>query len=151
MLCAQHISPRHYRLLSHTSASDLRPSIPSCTTIDLWRQWESSLRNQLVGLRAKSKGVEAEPYQVEAPLIAATEQIAREAFDQESPLQAEDILNRARWSYLDELEVVHYFDIEKILVYSLRLQILQRKALFDAEKGSEMFEKIYAELTSGEN
>ena len=39
-------------------------------------------------------------------------------------------------------------DIEKILVYALRLQILERKALFDKEKGREMFEKIYAEVTS---
>jgi len=147
-LCRQHITPRHYQLLSRASTSDLRPTTPRCRTLDLWREWETALRNELVMLRGKKKGVETEEYLIGSPGIITAQQIAREAFVQESPLQAEDTLNRARWSYLDDLEVGHYFDIEKILVYALRLQILERKALFDEEKGREMFEKIYAEVTS---
>jgi len=147
-LCGQHITPRHYQLLTQASSSDLRPTTPSCRTLDLWREWETSLRNELVRLRAKNRGIEAEAYLVDSPWITTARQLARDAFGQESPLQAEDTLNRARWSYLDELEVGHYFDIEKILVYALRLQILERKALLDEEKGREMFERIYSEVTS---
>ena len=44
------------------------------------------------------------------------------------------------------MESGHYFDIDKILIYLLRLQILQRKALFDDQKGRELFDKIYAEI-----
>jgi len=147
-LCGQHISPRHYRLLTRASSSDLRPTIPSCRTLDLWREWETALRNELVTLRGKKKAVEAEAYLVDSPGIITAQQRAREAFGQESPLQAEDTLNRARWSYLDELEVGHYFDFERIVVYALRLQILARKALFEEDKGVEMFQKVYAEVTS---
>jgi hypothetical protein len=147
-LCRQHLIPRHYQLLRHASTSDLGPTSPSCRILDLWRKWETALRNELVTLRGKKKGVETEAYLVDSPGIITAQQLAGEAFGQESPLQAEELLNRARWSYLDELEVGHYFDIEKILVYALRLQILERKALFDEEKGREMFEKIYAEVTS---
>ncbi len=151
--CRQHISPRHYRLLVSTSTTDLQATVPSCSTLDLWRQWEISLRNELVRLRAKNLGREAQTYLVDSPGVLAPQAVAREAFAQESPLQAEDTLNRARWSYLDELEVGHYFDIEKILVYSLRLQILARKALFDEDRGREMFDKVYSEIISpvGEN
>jgi hypothetical protein len=102
----------------------------------------------LVTLRGKKKRVEAEVYLIDSPGIITAQQLAREAFSQESPLQAEELLNRARWNFLDDLEVGHYFDIEMILVYALRLQILERKALFDEEKGREMFDKIYAEVTS---
>jgi len=147
-LCGQHISPRHYQLLTRASTFDLRPTTPSCRTLDLWREWETALRNGLVVLRGKKKGVEAEAYLVDSPWITTAQQLAREAFGQESPLQAEELLNRARWSYLDELEVGHYFDMEKILVYALRLQILARKALFEEDKGVEMFQKVYAEVTS---
>ncbi len=147
-LCRQHITPLHYQLLSRASTSDLRPTTPSCRTLDLWREWETALRNELVTLRGKKKGVEAETYLVDSPGIVTAQQLARKAFDQESPLQAEELLNRGRWSYLDELEVGHYFDIEKILVYALRLQILARKALFTTDKGLEMFEKVYAKVTS---
>jgi hypothetical protein len=147
-LCRQHVSPGHFRLLSSAATADLRPSVPSCRTLDLWRGWEASMRNELARLRAKKRGFEAEQYLVDATENMDAQQAAREAFDQESPLEAEDALNRARWTYLDGLEVGHYFDIDKILVYALRLQILQRKALFDAQKGREMFDRIYAKITS---
>ena len=151
--CRQHVSPRHYSLLVSASTTDLQATVPGCNILDLWRHWEISLRNELVRLRAKNRGREAQAYLVDSPGVLAPQAIAREAFDQESPLQAEDTLNRARWKYLDELEVGHYFDIEKILVYALRLQILARKALFDEKKGREMFDKVYSEIISpvGEN
>ena len=151
--CRQHISPRHYSLLDSASTTDLQVTVPGCKTLDLWRHWEIALRNELVRLRAKNRSREAQPYLVDSPVLLAPQAIAREAFAQESPLQAEDTLNRARWRYLDELEVGHYFDIDKILVYALRLQILARKALFEAEKGREMFEKVYSEIIRpvGEN
>jgi hypothetical protein len=147
-LCRQHISPGHFRLLLSAAAADPHPSVPSCKTLDLWREWEASLRNELVRLRAKKGGFEAERYVVGSAQNMDAQQAAREAFEQESPLEAEDALNRARWAYLDELEAGHYFDIDKILIYTLRLQILERKALFDEQKGREMFYRIYAEITS---
>jgi hypothetical protein len=151
--CRQHISPRHYRLLVSTSTADLQVTVPGCKILELWRHWEISLRNELVRLRAKKRGREAEAYLVESPGVLEPQGIAREAFAQESPLQAEDTLNRARWSYMDELEVGHYFDIEKILVYALRLQLLERKALFDEDRGRKMFDKVYSEIITsvGEN
>jgi hypothetical protein len=145
--CRRHVTARHYRLLVSASTTDLKPSIPSCRTLDLWREWEIALRNELVRLRAKNRGIEAEPYLVSSPPVMDAQAAAREAFDQESPLQAEDLLNRARWRYLEELAVGHYFDMDKILVYALHLQVLARKALFDEEKGKKMFEELYAEIT----
>jgi hypothetical protein len=151
--CRQHISHRHYRLLESASTTSLQATTASCKTLDLWRQWEIALRNELVRLRAKNRGREAEPYLIESPGGLAPQAVAREAFAQDSPLQAEDTLNRGRWSYLEELEVGHYFDIEKILVYALRLRLLARKALFDAEMGRQMFDAVYSEIISpvGEN
>jgi hypothetical protein len=144
--CSQHLRPSHYRLLRSTAAEYLVTDKTGCKTLDLWRQWEIALRNELVRLRTKNRDLEAQSHLVESPTVLSAQQSAHEAFGQESPLQAEDALNRARWRYLDELEVGHYFDIDKILIYDLRLQILERKALFDAEQGREMFEKIYAEI-----
>ncbi len=147
-LCRQHVGARDYRLLLNASISNLKPAQPSCATLELWRCWEIALRNELVKLRAKGRAVEAEKYLLDSPFIISVRDIARDAFAQDSPLLAEDILNRGRWNYLDELEVGHHFDIEKILIYSLRLQLLQRKALFDERKGLEAFEQLYAAIMS---
>jgi len=144
--CREHLSPRHYRLLVSTATTDLQATVPGCKTLELWQQWEIALRNELVRLRAKKQGREAEGYLVESPGVLEPQMIAREAFAQDSPLQAEDTLNRGRWSFLGQLEVGHYFDIEKILVYALRLQVLARKSLFAEEKGREMFDRVYGSI-----
>ena len=145
-VCKPLVSPQHLSLLESASATDLEAYSAVCRTLDLWRSWEITLRNELLRLRAKNRGREAQPHGTGSTGTVGPQVIAREAFSQESPLQAEEILNRARWSYLDELESGHYFDIDKILVYALRLQLLERKALFDEQKGREMFAKVYTEI-----
>jgi len=67
---------------------------------------------------------------------------AREAYNHESPLSGEDILNRARWSHLDELEVGHFFDLDRVIVYYLRLQILARRRIFTRSEGERLFAAI---------
>jgi hypothetical protein len=146
--CRPLVSPQHYSLLESASATDLELDGPGCSTLDLWRSWEISLRNELVRLRAKNRGREPRIHGLDSSGPVEPRAIAREAFSQESPLEAEDTLNRARWRYLDELESGHYFDIDKILIYVLRLQILQRKALFDDQKGRDMFDTVYSEIIS---
>jgi hypothetical protein len=145
--CEPLLSAQHSSLLE-SAGTDLEAEGPSCRTLDLWRSWEITLRNELVRLRAKKLGREARVRTADSSGTVEPQAIAGEAFSQESPLQAEDTLNQARWRYLDELESGHYFDIDKILIYLLRLQILERKALFDEQKGREMFDKVYAEIIS---
>jgi len=73
-------------------------------------------------------------------------ELAAEAAGMINPLEAESLLNRARWQFLEQLEVGHYFDVERLVVYSLKLQLLERIALYDREKGRERFEEIFGKL-----
>ena len=118
------------------------------TTLDRWRDFERGLRNALVGLRAPGKSVEASRHiRLDEAGHANTEpsEIAegsREAFAHESPLSGEDQLNRVRWQFLDDLEVGHFFDLDRIVIYYLRLQLLARRRLFTRANGEERFERI---------
>lgn len=129
------------------SSATLYPSKnPLHPIIEKWWQFESSLRNELVKLRASRLSVDGAPYLVNTvPPYNLIDLInlAREAFLEESPLVGEGILDRGRWAYLDELEFGHYFDLEKLIVYYLKLQILERKALFCRERGLESMQKTY--------
>jgi hypothetical protein len=111
-----------------------------------WFDWNLSLRVELAILRAQRAGTNIEEYQG-AEKISGTEEIAREAFNQESPLAAEEVLERARWAVLEELEVGHYFDLQKLLVYGLKISILERKSQFDMDSGLENFNRIYGAIT----
>jgi hypothetical protein len=147
-LCGEHLSDRDRRLLAEASLNWQADRTAGTAVLADWWRFDRSLRNELVKLRAARRGEDAERHlQGETELLAAQE-TARNAFSQESPLQAEELLNRAGWSRLDELELGHYFDLEKLIVYYLRLQILERKKAFTPEKGTENFQSIYQSVTA---
>lgn len=108
-----------------------------------WYEWETALRNELVTYRAQRLGWETDRYLREGEVVTGVFDVARNAASQESPLQAEELLLRARWNFLDELETGHFFELTNLVVFALKLQLLMRKELFTQERGEENFQEIY--------
>lgn len=137
---------------SATIDAPLEATAPSGTTAQRWIVFERGLRNLLVRMRAGTKNVDPEQYiRLDETDHDNTEPLeigeaAREAFSQESPLSGEDTLNRARWTFLDDLEVGHYFDLDRIVIYYLRLQLLARRRLFTRKNGEERFAAINEQI-----
>jgi hypothetical protein len=145
-VCVQWLKPTDYRLVSNASLADLSDTHPTCPVLERWREWEISLRDELVKLRAARLGVDPFRYLVPSSFVIGSAELAQEASGMVNPLEAEGLLNRARWRILEELEVGHYFDVERLVVYSLKLQLLERKALYERERGREKFEGIFEKL-----
>lgn len=110
--------------------------------------WEKSLKNELVKLRARNMNVDEKDYIRVGETLFGTPEIAAASLKIDSPLEAENFLNRARWSALDQLATGHYFDFEALAIYYLQLQLLERKELFDAERGYEKYQEIYENILS---
>ena len=145
-LCRPQVSKADFRVL--TEAVLAVRGTPKTGVLDRWRCWETALRNELVKLRARRKSVEPAGHLAEGDELIGLSEIARQAFAEGSPLAAEDLLNQARWEYLDQLEVGHYFDLSRLVLYSLRLQLLERKRrLTDRERGNAAFQNQYASIT----
>ena len=109
-----------------------------------WIVFENSLRNELVRLRAGDVGVSPDAYvrtHIDSdPTIAL---LAREAMKDPSPLKVEFSLLEARWNFLEDHIVGHYFDLTAVIIYGLKLQLLERKGLFTVDKGQKVFHIIY--------
>jgi hypothetical protein len=111
--------------------------------------FEAGLRNELVRLRAASLGWEA----LDSLVLTADDEDftgdaeiaerAREAYQQESPLEAERQLDRARWAFLDDLAVGHYFDLDTLVIYYLKLLIMDRRIHMSTAEGTDAFETVY--------
>ena len=143
-MCRGNIASEDLDLLQTVS---LEPSEPFGNEIlKKWYAWETSLRNELVKIRSQKMGIESEKYQREGDVVPGSADTAREAANQDSPLAGEELLNKARWNFLEELEVGHYFDLYKLMVYALKLQLLLRRSRFTAEQGREKFEQIYQHI-----
>lgn len=128
-------------------------NISNChnNTLSSWITWNRSLKNELVKLRAQKKNADPDTYLREGPVYWHLADRARECFIQESPLASEIQLLKLKWNYLDELETGHYFDLEYLLIYLLKLKILIKKGLYTQELGSLNFTEVYGKMNSSIN
>lgn len=147
-MCRGNIAEDDYAVLIGAGLEPkLEPDeVSSLHALSAWYAWETALRNELIGYRAQRLGWETDRYLREGEVITGVLDVARNAASQDSPLVAEDVLNRARWGFLDELETGHFFELTNLVVFSLKLQLLHRKDQFTREKGEENFKEIYQKI-----
>lgn len=74
------------------------------------------------------------------------EQIFRIAESDAETIEKEKTLDKIRWDYLDEYTFFHYFTIEKILSFVLKLFILERWMKLDAESGRQLLDRLIDDL-----
>ncbi|MDC7218508.1 MAG: DUF2764 family protein [Spirochaetales bacterium] len=116
-----------------------------------YRAWEIALRNALVKVRAKEQGLDEREFQRDGGDGFGVDDIASSAIKIDSPLEAEHFLNKARWSYVDEMVSGHIMDLEFLQGYYLQLQIMERKESFQEEQGFQNYRKLYEEILSVRN
>jgi hypothetical protein len=113
--------------------------------IDKWREWERILRLNLAkyrGAKLKREALSAEPSVLPSDAVSAAAKAV-----QESPLEGEIIIDKARWNAIDTLlEGSGLFDRNVIFAYMLKLIILNRQALFQTERGFSEYKSLYASI-----
>ena len=108
----------------------------------LWQQAEYGLRNELVKLRAKKHNIDQDMYLRKEAVNPALASKARDVFETQSPLKAEILFCKILWEILNDLEVGHLFDLDFLIIYYLRIQILERVSSFKPETGKQKLESI---------
>ena len=107
-----------------------------------WQTWEINLRNALARLRAKNRSFVAEPFLQQAAEDYSAVLAAQAAFEEPSPLRAEELLDQARWQFLEQQTGGHYFDLSSLIIYALKLQILERRFALQPEAGRVKYNAI---------
>ena len=96
-------------------------------TLKRWCAFEVALRNELVKIRAGRKHIDPLKYiRGDGYIEPHIAHIAMNACRNPAILEAEKGLDQGRWGALDELAVGHYFDLDFLLTYALKLLILER-------------------------
>ena len=70
--------------------------------------------------------------------------------DEQNLVEKEHKIDLVRWEQASELAGFDYFNINAILSYLAKINIVARWALLDPKRGREMFERIMAELDGKE-
>jgi len=144
---------KKYESDAETSAFDMPAQKSGCEFIDNWLEWERVLRinlarHRFLHLNDEDGNPRAESHDFpELVEPADAHDAAVLAFAQDgSPLDGEILLDKARWNAIDTLTGSDYFHENNVYAYYLKLLLLERKLLFDVEKGFSEYKSIYAEI-----
>jgi hypothetical protein len=95
-------------------------------TIRRYLAFDTALRNHLVRLRSTTGDISPEKHlrSQEELIDQRIEQYALEAYKSDSLLESEEVLDLARFRYLEETGTGHIFDYDSLLIYAMKLKIL---------------------------
>ena len=64
----------------------------------------------------------------------------------EELVDREKKLDQLRWDWMEEATFFDYFTVERLLVFLLQLEMIERWISLDKEKGNQLFRSIIAAL-----
>lgn len=142
--CQRLVSVREYQMIRGALEGDCAKS--SQATLRRWQEFKNTLDNEIVWLRAGELNIDPAEFlndgrQEADPAIGDALAAVLKAGD---PLAAEKIIDRLIWQKIEELELQHYFDIDQLIIYGLKLKILERYSVIASDKGREKFAQLKA-------
>lgn len=102
------------------------------TLLRLLQEFEDTFRNELGQWRqAQREDGDYKPETFSPSLVK-----------EGNPLEIEKKLLKVRWDKIESEESEHHFDLGLLILYYLKLQILDRLSVFDKELGMEKFQTM---------
>ncbi len=150
--CRGWLAAREMEVLERAllDVSRVAPEGPGCRALTLWLAYENTVRNTLARLRAKRLDKPPDPWLRRGLGVDAhAGEHARAAMDADNPLDVEIRLLNARWRFLDQVCGGAVFSLCAVVVYSLKLQILNRYRQFDEKQGEDALERVYERIFDG--
>ena len=140
--CKNQVTSRDYQ----TIVSALSGRSSSHPFLKKWQHFSSMVKKELNDQRSKKLGLSVHTYRNEGDKEFRIGETVRQALSNENALEAELALLSLKWNYLDEISALHYFDVEALLSYAVKLQLLERKSLFTKEEGYAEFKRLFSNL-----
>jgi hypothetical protein len=143
-LCEGKVSDEDMDILKKASLSGEYPYKDTrITTLERWRIFDTALRNELVRIRAGRLQRDPEKYlRQDGYADPSVARIAVNAHRNPAILEAEKLLDEERWRMLDELCLGHYFDIDFLVIYALKLLMLERWQRIRTADSLQMLEQV---------
>ncbi len=141
--CERLLSSRDFLCIKKVFYEEEVDEIAGHKLLKAWMEFENTFRNEIAAFRAEANKdnpldfIHGERYP--DPWL---HKVIISASDTDNLLLAERILDRARWQFLDELVAGHYYDLGYLIVYAIKLKILERYSLIYSSKGKEIFEEL---------
>ena len=130
--CEKWLTPEDMEIVSSANLWRCMPKKKSTAVLAEWDSFNEEKREEVARARAAKKV----SGQIKAP------DILKDALEKETPLLIEEALERIRWDFLEEKSAACMFDVNWLALYFLKLQIAERLATFDKDKGESFFYEL---------
>lgn len=121
------LSDKDLSMMLKASINDFYTKGGDNKVLKKYKDFERNLREEIASFRSK-----------ENQEIGFSNLNLREG----TPLETEQRLLLLRWKFIERLEEGHFFDLDILILYFLKLQVLERLLSFDKEKGMARFDKL---------
>jgi len=146
------LAPPDHEQIRLTLSAEGEPENPRHPFGAAWQDFERRLRNELVCDRAAALNKDPDDFfRGERGADHLIRQAVMDAIKSSDPLEAEKILDRARWQKLDEMLLGHYFDLEFLIAYAVKLSILERYRKIGSPEGGRIWGILSGSLLTGES
>ena len=133
-----------------------------------WSTADRTIRNIVAATLARRQGVAVESVVVGGDSVAAAlsrssaadfglrteipyvEPLIAAVVDEHNMVEKERKIDNIRWSVLSELSSFYYFDVNAIIAYLVKVNMVARWAALDAKVGRELFDRLVSELNSAD-
>lgn len=129
-----------------------------------WSNVDRTVRNIVAATLARQQGVAVDTVVVGEDFITESlsrssaadfglradvpfvEQLVAAVTDEHNMVEKERKIDNIRWAELSELSTFDYFDLNAVIAYLVKANMVARWALLDAKVGREMFDRLVSEL-----
>lgn len=136
--CRKWLDAGDFKKLEEVNINNIEIRPEDLSILKEWKSFDLTLRKDLGEIRKMRKKSLHE--KIPAWLM--------DVFEEPTPLLMERKLEKKRWDFIEEKEFGCHFDMNTLMLYFLKLQILERLAVFEKEKGKARFERL-SEVTHG--
>ena len=148
-LCQEQISLKDLQLLDAVSLVPVKDNpFAADSSAFQWLALEKNLRKRMALYRAGRKSENTNRAMPKGDDFSDIDRGIQEAYAKSNPAEREKHLDSIRWRWLNELEFGHYFDVNKLFIYKLRLLIHEKWQSRNNERGYENFDRIVAAINN---
>jgi len=126
------LSKEDFKQLVKTNIDSFAIDVDDSEILKAYKKFENTLREEIALVRRTSK----------KNIDFKALEIIDSSLLEVNPLEAERKLFKLRWGFIESQEKDHFFDLGLIILYFLKLQILEHLFTFDKEKGLEVFDSL---------
>ncbi len=139
--CREQLNSADMGIIERVKKGPFEDTEDPSPTFKQWKMFDRTLRNEITRYRAIRKTKDPVQYiRGENYLDPFVSGFAHWAVNQDSLIEAELYLDRLRWERIEELEKGHYFDIDYLVAYALKLQILERWQRINSSDGMQVLQ-----------